>query len=121
MSDDLARIAQLERELADTKARLSTDPQFRIGELVGAVARIETKLGVLSEDMHAVWERVQESKEAAQDARAAVQHVGTLVVEQHEQTRRMISRLPCHPDGGNGASRCGHADTDPAPPLELVR
>lgn len=119
MTDDLAEIAMLRQRLADAEQKLGMDPDYRLGELVRAVAAIDARLGRLVDDMHSAWPMVRQSLDEAKAAHVTVLHVGSLVTEQYQELVRRIDHLPCQPGGGNGHV-CPDADTERPKPLRLV-
>jgi hypothetical protein len=119
MSDETATIIRLEQELREAKERLALDPQHQIGEVFAVLARIERRLETIGKDVDTGWRRSGEALDQARQAREATQHVGTLVVEQHEQTRRAIAALPCNV-GPKGNGGCPCSDTERPPSLHAV-
>jgi hypothetical protein len=128
MTDDIARISQLEQDLAEANLKLSTDPQYKIGEVMATLASIEHKLTRMSDAIGELIPRVDEARDSAnlarlvaQEAKIAAQGLGSTMLAEHEKTRRAIADLPCHPIPPNGSGRCiEERDTDPAPAIHLA-
>lgn len=120
------RESEAARERAEQELlALRTSPEYQVGQLT-SLAR---KVGVVDRDVDGLWSRYRQTAESVEAIRLSVaqllgvvQSLGSTLVREHETTRGMIVKLPCHPGegGGGNGSACPVSDTERPPSLHVV-